>query len=318
MSKPLQYDQEQPKQKFTGYWIPVELSHLGLTRNEQFLLSMLDSLEAPAPDYCFASNKYLAEHMQLSESRVSFYLTKFKRMGLIKEIGFDGRRRRLACLKENWYKRNFENELNNSKKELCVTSRIETTRPHEVSMRESTNHITKYIEKIKEDIVLEDPAPLIQKTDIKKTLPRSKDQKGTLDAKRRWKLTDEQWEHVEYLKKEGVDSDDKTLCYWAKTYSFERLYDVLQAAKSKPRKSLGAFMNKLLKDEAILENSTVKSNAEFAKDYADSHGWNQLKIGKKYVTIDFGRDTLEISLNLPCSDFIRMLMEKHESFFRRD
>lgn len=148
MKFPSEQQEEQPKQKFTGYWIPVELSHLGLSRNEQFLLSILDSLESPAPNYCFASNKYLAEHMDLSESRVSFYLTKFKRMGLIAEVGFDGRRRRIACLKENWYKRDFEKETKTSKKELCVKSRSETTRPHECGLRESTNHIVKKITKI--------------------------------------------------------------------------------------------------------------------------------------------------------------------------
>jgi len=152
-------DQEQPKQKFTGYWIPAELGNLGLSKTEQMLLSLIDSLDAPAPDYCFASNKYLAEHMDLSESRISFYLTKFKRMGLIIEVGFDGRRRRIACLKENWYKRDFEKEQSNSKKELCVKTRTEGTRNHVGRPRENTYHIIKKITKKKNNTLEESASP---------------------------------------------------------------------------------------------------------------------------------------------------------------
>lgn len=129
----------QPKQKCTGYWIPIELSKLGLSKIEQFLLAMIDSLQGDAPDYCFATNKYLAEHMELSESRISFYITKFKRMGLIEEVGYDGRRRRLRTLKENWYKPPHEN----SKKDLCVKEGSQTTRSHVVRLRENTIHIIK-------------------------------------------------------------------------------------------------------------------------------------------------------------------------------
>lgn len=148
MKYPSEQQEEQPQQQFTGYWIPVELNRLGLSKTEQLLLSMIHSLEAPAPKYCFASNKFLAEHMDLSESRVSFYITKFKRMGLIKEIGFDGRKRRMACLKENWYKRDFEKELKDSNKELCVKTRSEGKRNHVGGLRENTNHIVKKITKV--------------------------------------------------------------------------------------------------------------------------------------------------------------------------
>lgn len=136
MSHP-QEEQPQPKQRFTGYWIPVELSKMDLTKTEQFLLAMIDSLEGDAPDYCFASNAYLAEKMELSESRISFYLTKFKRMKLIEEVGFDGRRRRIRTCKETWF----------SRKELCVNSRSPTTRTRECRVRDSTNHIEQNIKK---------------------------------------------------------------------------------------------------------------------------------------------------------------------------
>lgn len=144
-------ENEIPTQKFTGYWIPIELTHLGLNMQEQWLLAMIDSLDSGDPGYCFASNAYLAEKLQLSESRISFYITKLKRMNLIQEVGYDGRRRRLKSLKHNWYLP--------SNKELCVKARSLSTRKHVVRVRENTKHIQKDIEKIKE-VVCSEPPPV--------------------------------------------------------------------------------------------------------------------------------------------------------------
>jgi hypothetical protein len=72
--------------------------------------------------------------MELSLSRVSFYITKLKRLNLIKEVSFTGRTRRLMVLKENWYK-----PL--SKKESCVKARRQTTRKQEGRLRESKKPI---------------------------------------------------------------------------------------------------------------------------------------------------------------------------------
>lgn len=157
------YTEMEPKQHFTGYWIPKELTTLGLSKIEQMLLAMIDSLTSPYPDFCFASNKYLGKHMDLSESRISFYITKFKRMKLIEEVGFDGRYRRMRTLKQNWFpvegdskkvycvktRRQTEKPTEKpvSKKVYCVNSRTRTARKHEGSMRENTNHIEQEIQK---------------------------------------------------------------------------------------------------------------------------------------------------------------------------
>jgi DNA-binding transcriptional regulator GbsR (MarR family) len=155
----------EPRHGFTGYWIPKELSNLGLTKIEQFLLSMIDSLCGSAPRYCFASNSYLAKQMELSESRVSYYLTKLKKLGLIEQVSFDGTERRLRTLKHNWYKPKEDIEKDeNSKKDVCVKTRSlgfskkdlyvktrrQTTWNQEGRLRESTHHIEKI--HIKDDI----------------------------------------------------------------------------------------------------------------------------------------------------------------------
>lgn len=148
------YQEPIPKQRFTGYWIPVELTKLGLTKTEQFLLSMIDSLEADAPDYCFAKNCYLAEKMELSESMVSRYITRLKRFGLIEEVGTDGRNRRLRTVKENWFKR-----AQDSKKELCASVRTQGAQPCVDRVRKHAIPSSIYIEQDKE-VVCVDPPPV--------------------------------------------------------------------------------------------------------------------------------------------------------------
>lgn len=147
-------DDQEPSPSFTGYWIPKELSELGLIKVEQMLLALIDSLTKPAPDFCFASNAYLAKHMELSEARVSFYLTKFRRMGLIEIVSFDGRRRRMRTLKSQWYKLAEDKQVEKlntppevSKKELCAPTRRQGTCGRVGRVRVDAYHIIKDIEK---------------------------------------------------------------------------------------------------------------------------------------------------------------------------
>lgn len=130
-----------PSHVHTGLWIPKELKELGLSAVEQYLLSIISSLDHGSPTYCWASNSYLAQIMELSESRISYYITKFKKMGLIEQVSFDGTKRRLHVLKSNWYLEKKEN----SKKDVCVKTRRQTTRKQEGRLRENTHHIIKKI-----------------------------------------------------------------------------------------------------------------------------------------------------------------------------
>lgn len=171
-------EQLQPKQRFTGYWIPVELSQLELTKTEQFLLAMIDSLEEPDPNYCFASNAYLAQKMELSESRISHYITRFKRMGLIEEVCFDGRRRRMRTLKSNWYAR-IEQK---SKKELCVVASRQTTRLRVPRLRDSTiPPIYREEDKEQQQRVAKAPVVVSSKKPKKEEQEFSKNDEGARD-----------------------------------------------------------------------------------------------------------------------------------------
>lgn len=129
-----------------GHWIPVELDRFGLSNTEKLFLSIIDSLDSPV-DHCYASNEYFADQMGLSISRITYYLTKFKRMGLIEQLSFSGRVRVIRVCKENWYAK----EVKNSKKESCVKTSRQTTRKRVGRLRENEDDIIKNIEKTKTD-----------------------------------------------------------------------------------------------------------------------------------------------------------------------
>jgi len=86
--------EESPNPRFTGIFIPVEILELKvLTPFDQILLSWIDALYCKKNGGCFASNKYLAEQLNVKENTLSKNLTKLRRLGLIENVSFDGRKR---------------------------------------------------------------------------------------------------------------------------------------------------------------------------------------------------------------------------------
>lgn len=70
----------------------ILFSDKNLTRTDIDLLSLIISL-ALKNDYCFASNKYLADYIETSIRTISDSLSKLKRLGYIKAKNVNGNRR---------------------------------------------------------------------------------------------------------------------------------------------------------------------------------------------------------------------------------
>lgn len=89
---------EQYKRDFKGVWVPKEIwLYRGLSVLEKHVLSEIDSLDGE--EGCFASNKYLAEFCDCSESAIDKAVKKLKELGLIYVKSFDGRVRVLkSCI----------------------------------------------------------------------------------------------------------------------------------------------------------------------------------------------------------------------------
>lgn len=77
----------------TGLWIPVEIELLPLSLTEKVLLSEIVSLDRVGE--CFASNEHFSKLLGVRSDSVSRLISKLKKAGYLKQIGFDGRKRKL-------------------------------------------------------------------------------------------------------------------------------------------------------------------------------------------------------------------------------
>jgi hypothetical protein len=80
---------------FKGVWISKEVwLDNRLTAVEKVILMEIDSLDC-GENGCFASNQYLAEFCQCSETKVSTAISKLIKLGYLTVKSFDGRKREL-------------------------------------------------------------------------------------------------------------------------------------------------------------------------------------------------------------------------------
>ena len=82
---------------FKGVWIPKEIwLSKELTMLEKAIFVEIDSLDNE--NHCIASNEYFAEFCDCSVSKVSKAISKLKELGMIEEIEFDGRHRKIKVI----------------------------------------------------------------------------------------------------------------------------------------------------------------------------------------------------------------------------
>lgn len=113
------------------------------------------------------------------------------------------------------------------------------------------------------------------------------------------------------------DTKETRLTWWAKTYSIGRLYQVYQESVKFKAKNTGAYMSKLLKEEAVVSTGRVEENERFAKDFKQSNGWNSLKINKKYASFPLRGGMVEMDFNTDTFSFISLISEKFRSYNRK-
>ena len=124
---------------FKGVWIPKEIwLNTDLSIIEKVLLVEIDSLDNSDLG-CFASNKYLAKFVQLSEGRVANIISDLKKRKFIIQVFFDGRNRGLRISKS-------ESSFNeNVKGEFTKTGKQSTRKREHNNTVNKTNNNTDYI-----------------------------------------------------------------------------------------------------------------------------------------------------------------------------
>ncbi|XDD48586.1 helix-turn-helix domain-containing protein (plasmid) [Leptospira sp. WS39.C2] len=74
-----------------GIWIPVWIENLNLSHSQTKLFAEIVSLHDNGG--CFASNRYFSEILGLKADTISRIITSLKKLGILEQTGFDGRRR---------------------------------------------------------------------------------------------------------------------------------------------------------------------------------------------------------------------------------
>lgn len=93
------------KRTFTGVWIPkIIWEGTLLSTTEKVLLAEIDSLDNG--DGCFASNDYLSTFLCITERQLQKKISRLTKLGLVRQVKFDGRKRWLKtnialCVKKN-------------------------------------------------------------------------------------------------------------------------------------------------------------------------------------------------------------------------
>lgn len=87
-----------PVYKFTGWWIPKSIVYLfedkKINAKEVLLLAAIHSLENKK-GYCYASDAFLAERLQISTGNVSRMLVKLRRLDLVETTHRSSRTRQM-------------------------------------------------------------------------------------------------------------------------------------------------------------------------------------------------------------------------------
>ena len=122
---------------FKGVWIPKEIwLNEELTLLEKVIFVEIDSLDNE--NHCIAGNEYFAKFCDCSESKVSKAIKKLKELGMIEELEFDGRHRKIRVVKnamqsskkcyaesQNLLSNNIDNKLSN-KQDILSKDNIST------------------------------------------------------------------------------------------------------------------------------------------------------------------------------------------------
>lgn len=159
----------------------------------------------------------------------------------------------------------------------------------------------------KDNVLEKPPKDPPTKTSQKKTMSSYSKNEKTLDITKRYRINKEQEQIYLWLKDKKINTEDKTLAYWSKTYSQERLSAVINEASKKERRNLGGFINTLLKSNACIPDENVVKNTQFADDFKKQNQWSELKIKKTHVQIGSHWD---LSLNIDPVTFAKQLMSK--------
>lgn len=151
---------EDNKRDFKGIWIPKEIwLNRELNVLEKTILVEIDSLDDEETG-CYASNKYLAEFCQCSETKVSKAISKLIDMGYLYIKSFDGRTRII------------KSRLTKSAEQTCKKCKadLQELQTNNIITNKKENNIDNYNKERKKDSYNTIIDNMITDEDLKKTI----------------------------------------------------------------------------------------------------------------------------------------------------
>jgi hypothetical protein len=131
---------------------------------------------------------------------------------------------------------------------------------------------------------------------------------------KKYKLSADQVKTYKWLKEQGINTDDGTLCYWTKTYTEKRLKEVIIYAKARSQaeniKNIGGWIQKILKTNQAVVDENYKRNQEFLNEFQLIKQWSTLKVYEKYIKDPITSDDLSLTMN--AEEFRRSLEALYE------
>lgn len=131
-----------------------------------------------------------------------------------------------------------------------------------------------------------------------------------------FKLTDEQAQVYAWLKQQNLNTDDDTLNYWSRTYSADRIREVVNFANSRIKagqkiRNVGGWIHKFLLTNLAVSNDVCERNQRFAQKFIKENNWANVKVYEKYMKDEVTGD--DLPLTIPPETFERAL----EALYRK-
>ncbi len=180
--------------------------------------------------------------------------------------------------------------------------------PHAANPLSGFGHLTNDTNEMKKDIKANDInesviAPVPEVIESLAFIPEGK----VSESKWLKSLPQEKLPAYHWLKSQNLDTDDDTLCFFARQYPLERLKSAYQESIDYRANNVVGYMRKLLKEERQLRNPQTEENRIFAEWYRDNC-FPSLQIDKLFVFADLANgsraeyrldcDALQFKLNI--------------------
>lgn len=137
-------------------------------------------------------------------------------------------------------------------------------------------------------------------------------------AHMRFPLKKEQEAIFSWLKGQSLNTEDFTLVYWVRMYSFDKLKQAIDflrysqkigIEKGSPIRNQAGFVRSVLDGKIQPVTETCFENKEFAKKFADENNYRDLEIHEKFVICK--RSRKEVPLNQNCNEFRDSIVALH-------